>query len=69
MKKFLKPIALLGLALTIIPPIFLFAGIANSLDTTKNVMFAGMLIWFAAAIPWLAFVKPTSSDSGRDQTR
>ncbi|YCM45447.1 hypothetical protein V2O64_05365 [Verrucomicrobiaceae bacterium 227] len=67
MNKFLKPVAMIGLLLTIAPPILLFLGVSDSLATTKNTMFAGMIIWFTAAIPWLAFQKPEFDDSSQDQ--
>ena len=67
MNKFLKPIAIIGLLLTVVPPILLFMGACDCLTTTKNIMFAGMIIWFAAAIPWLVFQKPEFDDSTQDQ--
>ena len=63
MRKFLKPVALLGLALTILPPLLLFFGAFDSLTLTKNLMLAGMIIWYVAATPWLAFQELRPSDS------
>lgn len=60
MKKLLKPLAVAGLLLTVFPPIVLFAGGSESLANTKTLMFAGMIIWFGAAIPWLVFPKGAS---------
>ncbi len=74
MNKFAKPLALLALALTIVPPgMILLQGlsskptVAAEADTDsvsdtpgpmsdglmKNLMFAGTLLWFAAAPYWL----------------
>lgn len=66
MNRLLKPFALLGLALTIIPPVLLFLGTTDSLDSTKNVMIGGMILWFAAAIPWLVFSKEELPTSDQD---
>jgi hypothetical protein len=63
MNKFLKPVALIGLALTILPPLLLFAGAMDSLSLVKNLMLAGMIVWYVAATPWLAFQKLQPSDS------
>ena len=54
MNKLLKPAALIGLALTILPPLLLFAGAVDSLPLVKNLMLAGMIVWYVAATPWLA---------------
>ena len=62
MNKLLKPVALIGLALTILPPLLLFVGAVESLALTKNLMLAGMIIWYVAATPWLAFQKLKPSD-------
>ena len=63
MNKLFKPVALIGLALTILPPLLLFVGVIDSLPWTKNLMLAGMIIWYVAATPWLAFQKLKPSDS------
>jgi hypothetical protein len=62
MNKLLKPAALLGLAMTILPPLLLFVGAVDSLPLTKNIMLAGMILWYLAATPWLAFQKLRPSD-------
>lgn len=67
MKKFYKPLAILGLVLTVLPPILLFVGIIGSLETVKTIMFVGMILWFAAAIPWLAFGKEELDHSTQDE--
>lgn len=67
MKKFLKPISFIGILLTILPPVLLFAGVTSCLHCTKNFMLAGMFIWFSAAIPWLATSKKPLDDSTQDQ--
>ena len=66
MNKFLKPLALIGLLLTLAPPILLFVGVMDCLHCVKNFMLAGMLLWFAAAIPWLAFSKDPLDTSTQD---
>ena len=55
MKKFLKPLALVGLLLTVAPPLLLFLGMIDSLASVKAAMLAGMILWFATAVPWLVF--------------
>jgi hypothetical protein len=57
--KLLKYPALLGLALTIVPPLLYMVGTPESLslDTVKKIMVGGMLLWYAAATPWIAFRK------------
>jgi hypothetical protein len=54
--KSLPIIALLGLALTIIPPLLhLLSDLSQK--TTFTLMTAGMLLWYLAATPWLALEK------------
>jgi thiosulfate reductase cytochrome b subunit len=63
MKKLLPILALAGLALTIVPPlVHLFGNLP--LKTTFHLMTAGMVVWFAAATPWLgkAESKPTDKE-------
>ena len=67
MNKISKPLAILGLILTILPPLLLFLGTGISLTATKNTMFAGMILWFAGATPWLAFQKEEFDTSTQDQ--
>lgn len=49
-------IALLGLALTIVPPI-LYLLFDLSEEMTFTLMGAGIVIWYLATTPWLAFKK------------
>ncbi len=44
----LKALAYIALALTIVPP-FMFLGDSIELDAMKNVMIAGVFLWFATA--------------------
>ena len=62
MKKLLPAIAIAGLALTIVPSlIHLFGSLA--LGTALHFMTAGMVIWFAAATPWLGSNKLQPTDT------
>jgi len=65
--KFLKYPAYLGLALTIVPPALYLAGSLASFETTKTLMIIGMVIWYAAATPWLGLQKEELDDSTQDQ--
>ncbi len=47
-----KAIALLGLTATALSPVLTFAGVLD-VATNKNVLLAGMLLWFGGATPWL----------------
>ena len=67
MTQFLKPFAIIGLLLTLAPPILLFLGVIDCLYCVKNFMLGGMLLWFATAIPWLAFSKKPLNSSTQDQ--
>jgi hypothetical protein len=63
MKKLLPIIALLGLALTILPPaIHLFGDM--TLKMTFILMTVGMVVWFGAATPWLGRkeLRPTDTE-------
>tara|TARA_B110000908_G_scaffold132349_1_gene155815 strand:- start:1755 stop:1955 length:201 start_codon:yes stop_codon:yes gene_type:complete len=63
--KILPSIAILGLILTIVPPaMHLFFTL--SLGTTFSLMTTGMVLWYAAATPWLAFKKQPLDDSTQD---
>lgn len=66
MTRLFKSLALIGLILTIIPPVLLFLGIMESLHSVKNFMFAGMIIWFASTPP-LALKKAELDHATRDQ--
>jgi|GEM_PF-549892 len=62
MPNLFKISALIGLALTILPPVLLFMGMIDSLDTTKTVMLIGMIVWYAGATPWLGLEKLEPTD-------
>ena len=62
MKKLFKIAALIGLLLTIIPPVLLFVGAISSLATVKTLMLVGMIIWYIGATPWLGFQKLEPAD-------
>ena len=51
-----KIIALVGLVLTIVPPILTTMGMID-LALTKTLALLGMILWFLGATPWLAFKK------------
>jgi hypothetical protein len=52
MKLFLKTGSLIGLLLTMSPPILIFLGKID-LDTTKLLMTVGMVAWFSTAPFWI----------------
>lgn len=52
MKPVLKVASYLGLALSVIPGLLVFAG-RIELATSKNLLIAGMLLWFLTAIFWI----------------
>lgn len=52
MKPILKAISYLGLALSLVPGLLVFTGKID-LATSKNVLIAGMLLWFLTAIFWI----------------
>lgn len=52
MKSLLTIISFLGLGLTIIPSLLVFAGVLQ-FDLNKTLMTAGTLIWFATAPFWI----------------
>ena len=64
--KLLPLVALSGLGLTIVPPLLhLLADLAR--DITFMLMAAGMVVWYLAATPWLAFKKEEIDTSTQDQ--
>ena len=67
MNRYSKRIAILGLILTIMPPLLLFLNAGLNIAATKHIMLTGMLLWFAGAIPWLAFRKEELDTSTQDQ--
>jgi len=52
MKSILKIISLIGLLLTMIPPVLIFMGNID-LEETKSLMTFGMLAWFGSAPFWI----------------
>lgn len=52
MKALFKPLALIGLALSLLAPILVFAN-AISTDLMKLLMLIGMIVWYLGATPWL----------------
>ncbi len=62
MKIFLKIISLIGLLLTMIPPVLIFMG-EIELEETKWLMALGMFAWFGSAPFWIN-KKSEKSDVG-----
>ena len=52
MKTFLKSVSYLGLALSIVPSLLVFAG-RLSMETNLNLMAVGMVLWFATVVFWI----------------
>lgn len=52
MKTFLRIISIIGLILTILPSILVFANIIE-LATHKNIMLLGTVLWFFTAPIWM----------------
>lgn len=64
--KFLPIIALICLALTIVPPlVHLFGDLSEKM--TFTLMGVGMVIWYLAATPWLGSKKEELDTSTQDQ--
>jgi len=66
MKSLFHIIALIGLALTIVPSMIHLFGTLD-LKTTFNLMTAGMILWIIGGTPWLAFKKDELDKSTQDQ--
>jgi hypothetical protein len=62
MKRILKLVSYLGLALSLFPAI-LFANGAITMETAKSVMIVGMFLWFGTAIFWIKKSSFESDDS------
>jgi predicted membrane channel-forming protein YqfA (hemolysin III family) len=63
--KFLPIIALLGLGLTIVPPLLhLLSDLSQK--TTFTLMAVGMVVWYLAATPWIFFKKEELDTSTQD---
>lgn len=68
MKTLFKPLALGGLALSLLSPILLFANAIN-FDLMKLLMLVGMILWYLGATPWLGFGgKSSESADSHDPT-
>ncbi len=52
MRIWLRLLSWLGLALTLLPSLFVFGG-ALSLDAFKTLVFAGSVLWLATAPFWI----------------
>ncbi len=52
MKILLKTLSFIAILMTIVPSILVFNG-KMDLETNKNIMTAGMLLWFAATPFWM----------------
>ena len=56
MKILYKVLAIIGLLLTLLPPILATMGMID-LELTNTIMLVGMVVWLVGATPWLAFSK------------
>lgn len=65
MNTLYKSVALIGLLLTILPPILATMGTID-LALTKTLMLVGMILWFLGATPWIAFSKLKPTDKNVD---
>lgn len=63
--KIFPIIAIIGLLLTIVPPLL---HLVSSLEekTTFFLMGVGMVVWYLAAIPWLYFKNQDIDESTQD---
>lgn len=52
MNSIVKPVALLGLFLTLLAPLLLFFGTIDS-SPMKIMLTIGMILWYLGATPWL----------------
>ncbi|MCG6927243.1 MAG: hypothetical protein LJF30_18290 [Acidobacteria bacterium] len=52
MRMSLKMVSWLGLVLTLLPSLFVFGGVL-SLDTFKNLVLGGSVLWLATAPFWI----------------
>jgi predicted membrane channel-forming protein YqfA (hemolysin III family) len=66
MKILFPIIALVGLALTIVPSLIHLFGTLE-LKATFNLMTVGMILWIVGGPPWLAFKKDELDKSTQDQ--
>lgn len=66
MNKIAKPVALIGLALTLLAPLLLFFG-AIDLAVLKIMLTIGMVVWYLGATPWLGLASKEAIP-GEDST-
>ncbi|MFH0759087.1 MAG: hypothetical protein V2B15_17505 [Bacteroidota bacterium] len=59
MKYIYRLMAIVGLTMTLVPPILYYAG-SMAGERMKLIMFLGTLLWFSGAIPWLGKKKTVS---------
>ncbi|BET68326.1 hypothetical protein ASA1KI_32440 [Opitutales bacterium ASA1] len=59
MKPVLKLLSYAGLALSLLPSFFVFAG-TMAPATSKTIMIVGMVLWFSTALLWIKPTKPES---------
>lgn len=63
--KIFPVIAIIGLVLTIVPPLlYLFSSLEEKV--TFLLMGVGMVFWYLAAVPWLYFKNQQLDDSTQD---
>lgn len=65
MNTLYKSVALIGLLLTLLPPILATMELID-LALNKTLMLVGMIVWFLGATPWLAFGKLEPTDTNVD---
>lgn len=61
MKSVFRILALLALALVIVPPAAFLLGVLTDESRMKTLMLAGTLLWFVSAPLWQK-IKPTAAD-------
>jgi hypothetical protein len=62
MNTLYKSVALIGLLLTLLPPILATMEMID-LALNKTLMLVGMILWFLGGTPWIAFRKLNPSDT------
>ena len=50
--KILKTLSYLGLAMTLTPCFFVFAGVITA-DISKSIMLTGTILWFGCSVFWI----------------
>jgi hypothetical protein len=59
MRSALRLLSYLGLALSVVPPLLVWAG-RLSMETNLQLLTVGMFVWFGSAIFW---IKPEKHDA------